>query len=78
MDREKLLTNDLPAVRLHKIHQKFEKHIKTKYNQVVKLVRDFVEKDESMKDYKQEGVTFYSRKMLKDFHKFLKKNLIES
>lgn len=31
-----------------------------------------------MQEYKSEGVTFYSRKLLKDFHKFLKKNLVES
>lgn len=31
-----------------------------------------------MIEYRKEGVTYYSRKLLKDFHKFLKTNLIES
>ena len=31
-----------------------------------------------MIEYRKEGVTYYSRKLLKDFHKFLKTNLVES
>lgn len=73
-----LLANELPVVRLRKINQKFEKHIDEKYNQIVDMVKAFVQKEPDMLKYKQEGVTFYSRKLLKDFHKFLREYLIES
>jgi hypothetical protein len=39
-------------------------------------VKHFLATDDVMKAYKKSGVTYYSRKLLKDFHKFLKVNLV--
>jgi len=63
---------------LYKINAKFEKHLYYKYNKIVDLVKDFLVTDKEMKIYKREGVTYYSRKLLKDFYKFLLTNLVES
>jgi hypothetical protein len=63
---------ELPAVRLRRINSKFEKHLNGKYNQIVDLVKNFLQLDPVMQKYKREGVNYYSRKRLKDFHKFLK------
>ena len=39
---DKIDSSDLPAVRLRKINQRFQKHLRLKYHQIVQLIEDFV------------------------------------
>ena len=68
----------MPAIKLHKINSRFEKHLTNKYNSIVTMIRDFVNADPQMNKYRTEGVTHYLAKLVKDFYRFLKANLVES
>jgi hypothetical protein len=47
-----------------------------RFVKIIDKVKNFLATDDVMKAYKKNGVTYYSRKLLKDFHKFLKANLV--
>lgn len=49
---DSLPNTDLPAIRLHKINSKFEKHLNMQFNRIVDQVKNFVNTDHSMKEYK--------------------------
>jgi CMP-N-acetylneuraminic acid synthetase len=70
--------NDLPTVLLQKAKMKFDKQIEVRFVKIIDKVKHFLATDDVMKAYKKNGVTYYSRKLLKDFHKFLKANLVAS
>jgi len=75
---EKYNNNDLPAVKLHKINARFEKHLTAKLNKIEDLVRYFITTDHQMKQYRKEGVNNHQYKIVKNFFRFLKNNLVES
>jgi hypothetical protein len=68
--------SELPTVLLQKAKNKFDKQAEVKLVKIIDKVKQFLATDDIMKAYKKNGVTYYSRKLLKDFHKFLKANLV--
>lgn len=40
------LEKDLPAVRLQKINTKFEKHLNSKFKNLISQIKEYLEKDE--------------------------------
>lgn len=68
--------NELPTVILQRAKQNFDRKAEDKFVMILDSVKHFLATDEVMRAYKKNGVTYYSRKLLKDFHKFLKANLV--